>query len=86
MYLILPAALGPGGFTQPVTEMSTGNKEIIIFRGSKARPVRKADNLAAAATCEPIVCKVCYGDSFTFLQCLSNKRKENSTLAISIGL
>jgi hypothetical protein len=35
------------GFTQPLTEMSTGNiKKIkIMFLGSKVRPVRAADNL-----------------------------------------
>jgi hypothetical protein len=34
----------PWGFTQPLTEMSTRSREI-MFLGSRARPVRKADNL-----------------------------------------
>jgi hypothetical protein len=33
--------------TQPVTEMSTRNLKIIMFLGSKVRPVRRADNLIA---------------------------------------
>jgi hypothetical protein len=41
------------GFTQPLTEMSTRNRKIIIFLGRKVRPVRRADNLAAI--CESIV-------------------------------
>jgi hypothetical protein len=32
------------GFTQPLTQMSTGNKQI-MFPGTKVRPVRGADNL-----------------------------------------
>jgi hypothetical protein len=62
------------GSTQPLTEMNAKN-----LRGGKARPARKADNLAAI--CEPIVQKMleprrlttlgastaCYRDSFTFL-------------------
>jgi hypothetical protein len=39
------------GFTQPLREMSTRSRKI-KFLVSKARPVRKADNLAA--NCEPI--------------------------------
>jgi hypothetical protein len=35
------------GFTQPLTEMSTRNFKIMMFLGSKVRPVRKADNLTA---------------------------------------
>jgi hypothetical protein len=51
MYLILPAALGPG-----VHSVSTGNqyqkqKEIVL--GSRVRSVRRADNLTAIY--EPIV-------------------------------
>jgi hypothetical protein len=38
------------GYTQPLTEISTINKQNLR---SKERPVRKADNLAAI--CEPIV-------------------------------
>jgi hypothetical protein len=41
------------GFTQPLTEMSTGNIKKIVFWGSKVRPVRGADNLTAIY--EPIV-------------------------------
>jgi hypothetical protein len=42
------------GFTQPLTEISIGNIIIIImFLGSKVRPVRRADNLIAIY--EPIV-------------------------------
>jgi hypothetical protein len=48
-YLILPALR----FTQPLTEMSTGNRKIIMFLGSKMRRVRRADNVAFI--CEPIV-------------------------------
>jgi hypothetical protein len=43
----------PWGFTQPLTEMSTRNNEIIRFLGSKVRLMRKADYLTAI--CEPIV-------------------------------
>jgi hypothetical protein len=49
--LILPASLGPG-VTQPLSEMSTRSRKIMLL-GSKVRPVRRADNLAA--TCKPIV-------------------------------
>jgi hypothetical protein len=52
IYLIRLAALGPGGFAQPLTEMSTRSLQIMFLR-SKVRPERRADNLAA--TCEPIV-------------------------------
>jgi hypothetical protein len=41
------------GFTHPLTEMSTRNIKIIMFLGSKARLVRKADNLTAIY--DPIV-------------------------------
>jgi hypothetical protein len=41
------------GFTQPLTEMCTRNIKIIMFLGSKARLVRKAENLTAVY--EPIV-------------------------------
>jgi hypothetical protein len=40
-------------FTQPLTEMSTRNIQIIMFLRSKVRQVRKADNLTAIY--EPIV-------------------------------
>jgi hypothetical protein len=52
IYPILLAAVGLG-FTQPLTEMSTRCRKIIIFLESKVRPVRRSDNLAAI--CEPIV-------------------------------
>jgi hypothetical protein len=51
-YLILPAALGPGGFTQPLTEISIRSRKI-MFPESKVWSERKADNLIAI--CEPIV-------------------------------
>jgi hypothetical protein len=41
------------GFTQPLTEISTRNIKIIMFLGSKVRPVRRADNLTVIY--EPIV-------------------------------
>jgi hypothetical protein len=53
IYLILPAALDPGVYSQPLTEMSTRNRKIIMFLGSKVRLVRRTDN--PTAICEPIV-------------------------------
>jgi hypothetical protein len=47
------AALGLGEVTQPLTEMSTRNRKIILFLGSKVQPVRRADNLTVIS--EPIV-------------------------------
>jgi hypothetical protein len=41
------------GFTQPLTDMSTGNIKKIMFLESKVRLVRGVDNLTAI--CEPIV-------------------------------
>jgi hypothetical protein len=41
-FLNLP---NPSGRTRPLTEMSTRNIKIIMFLGSKVRPVRRADNL-----------------------------------------
>jgi hypothetical protein len=41
------------GFTQPLTEMSTRNRKIIMFLGINVRLVRGADNLTAIY--EPIV-------------------------------
>jgi hypothetical protein len=35
------------GFTQSLTEMRIRNVKIIMFLGSKVRPVRRADNLTA---------------------------------------
>jgi hypothetical protein len=49
IYLIFPVAQG---FTQPLTELSTRSR-ILMFLGSRARQVRKTDNLAAI--CEPTV-------------------------------
>jgi hypothetical protein len=49
-FLNLP---NPSGRTRPLTEMSTRNIKIIMFLGSKVRPVRRANNLTAF--CEPIV-------------------------------
>jgi hypothetical protein len=53
-FLNLP---NPSGRTrlwaQHLTEMSTGNTEIIMFLGSKMLPVCRADNLTAI--CESIV-------------------------------
>jgi hypothetical protein len=40
-------------FSQPLSEMSTRNRKIIMFLGSKARLVRRADNLTTI--CEPTV-------------------------------
>jgi hypothetical protein len=39
--------------TQPLTEMRSRNRRIIMFLGSKVWPVRRADNLTAIF--EPIV-------------------------------
>jgi UDP-N-acetyl-D-mannosaminuronic acid transferase (WecB/TagA/CpsF family) len=43
----------PCGLTKPLTEMSTRNIKIIMFLGSKAQWVRKADRLTTI--CELIV-------------------------------
>jgi hypothetical protein len=51
IYLILPAALGPG-FTQPLTEMSMKSRKIMFLR-SIVWLVCRANNLTAI--CEPIV-------------------------------
>jgi hypothetical protein len=40
------------GLTQPLTEMSARSAKM-MFLGSKARPVRRADKITAI--CEPIV-------------------------------
>jgi hypothetical protein len=52
LYLIFPAALGQG-FTQFLTEMITRHIRIIMFLGSKVRPVRRADKVTTI--CKPIV-------------------------------
>jgi hypothetical protein len=50
MYLILPAALGSG--TYSVSNRNEYQKHINNISGSRARPVRKDDNVIAI--CEPI--------------------------------
>jgi hypothetical protein len=47
-----PSSRTMAAMTQPLTEMSTRSRKI-MFLGSKARPVRRADNLTAI--CEPTV-------------------------------
>jgi hypothetical protein len=49
--LIFPAALGPGAYS--ASNRNEYQKQKIMFLGSKARPVRRADNLTAI--CEAIV-------------------------------
>jgi hypothetical protein len=51
IYLIPPAALGPKVYS--ASNRIEYQKQKIMFLGSRARPVRKADNLTAI--CEPIV-------------------------------
>jgi hypothetical protein len=53
MYLILPAALGPGVYSASNRNDCTRNIKVIMFLGSKMGPVRKADNITAIY--EPIV-------------------------------
>jgi hypothetical protein len=45
IYLTIPAALDPA-FAEPLTQMSSKSRKI-MFLGSRARPVRRADNLTA---------------------------------------
>jgi hypothetical protein len=52
IYLILPATLGPGIYWAS-NRMSNRNRKIIVFLGSRMRPVRKADN--HTAICKPTV-------------------------------
>jgi hypothetical protein len=52
IYLILPAALGPGVYSASNRNLSTRNRKI-MFLGSRARSVRRADNLTTI--CEPTV-------------------------------
>jgi hypothetical protein len=40
-------------FTQPLTGMSTRNRQIIMFLGNKVRRLRRGDKLTAI--CEPIL-------------------------------
>jgi hypothetical protein len=49
VYLVLPAALGPG-FTQLLTEVNTRSRKMCLW--SRERLVRRADNLTAI--CEPM--------------------------------
>jgi hypothetical protein len=51
IYLILPAALGPGAYS--ASNRNEYRFKKIMFLGSKVRPVRWADNLTAIY--EPIV-------------------------------
>jgi hypothetical protein len=51
IYIILPAALGPG--VHSASNRNEYQKIKIKFLGNRARPVRKADNLTAI--CEPTV-------------------------------
>jgi hypothetical protein len=53
IYLILPAALGPGVYSAFNRNEYQKHKNIIMFLRSKVRRVRRADNLTAI--CEPIV-------------------------------
>jgi hypothetical protein len=50
---VLLAALAPGVYLEPLTELSTRNIKIIMFLGSKVQLVHGADNLTAI--CEPTV-------------------------------
>jgi hypothetical protein len=52
-YLIRPAALGPGVYSDSNRNEYQKKKKEEMFVGGRARPVRKADNLTAI--CEPIV-------------------------------
>jgi hypothetical protein len=51
IYLFLPAALGPGVYSAS-NRNEYQKKKVIMFPGSKARRVRRADNLTAM--CESI--------------------------------
>jgi hypothetical protein len=51
IYLISPAALGPGDYS--ASNRNVFQQQEIIFLGTRARSVRRADNLAVI--CEPIV-------------------------------
>jgi hypothetical protein len=51
IYIILPAALDPGVYS--ASNRNEYQKQKIMFLASRARPVRKADKLAAIR--EPIV-------------------------------
>jgi hypothetical protein len=78
IYLILPAALGPGVYS--ASNRNEYQKQKKMFVESSARPVRRTDNLTAI--CESTVqtmrdpqhlttlqaSMACYGDSFTYLE------------------
>jgi hypothetical protein len=77
IYLILSAALGPGVFTLPLTEMSTRSRKI-MFMGSRELPVRKVDdflvNVGSVTSHNPIglhglftETALLYGDGMCFL-------------------
>jgi hypothetical protein len=51
IYLILPAAIGPVVYS--ASNRNAHQKQKTMFLGSRARPVREADNLTAI--CEPTV-------------------------------
>jgi hypothetical protein len=51
MYLILPAAVGPGVYS--ASNRNEYQEQKVMFLGSKVWPVRRTDNLTAI--CEPIV-------------------------------
>jgi hypothetical protein len=51
IYLIFKAALGPGVYS--ASNRNEYHKQKKMFLGSRARPVRKADNLTVI--CEPTV-------------------------------
>jgi hypothetical protein len=51
IYLILPAALGHGVYS--ASNRNEYQKQKIMFLGSRARPVRRADSLTVI--CEPTV-------------------------------
>jgi hypothetical protein len=51
IYIILPTALGPGVYS--ASKRNQNQKHKNLYLGSKARPVRKADNITAI--CESTV-------------------------------
>jgi hypothetical protein len=53
IFLILPATLGPGVYSAYNRNEYRKHKKKVMFLGSRARPVRGADNLTAIY--EPIV-------------------------------
>jgi hypothetical protein len=57
IYLILPAALGPG--LHSASNRNEYQKQKNMFLGSKVRPVRRADNLAASFSLNRAGCQDC---------------------------